>query len=175
MPGSAASPAAVRRTPRPARSSRRTPRSRSSLRICWLIADDVRCESRAAAPTDPVRAMASRLRRAGRSPASIISGSYVTGKKISLYLTVEARQTRRPRRPSHGVIAARQGVGGAHGADAALGADPAPHRPPPDPRGDLAPGLPGPARDEGAGAHARAHLRDPRPHHPDHRAPVAAV
>src|ERR1700730_17299750 len=98
MPGSAASPAAVSRTPRPARSRSFTSRCRSSLRICWLIAGEGRGCWRAAAPTDPLRAIASRLSRAGSRVASIISEAYVTGKNISLYLTVGSRHTRRPRR-----------------------------------------------------------------------------
>jgi hypothetical protein len=40
--GTMASPAAVRRTPRPARSSNFTPICPSSRRICWLIAEEVR-------------------------------------------------------------------------------------------------------------------------------------
>src|SRR5213594_1855420 len=69
----------------------------------------------------------------------------------------------------HGTHAARQGVGRAHGPDAAVRPDPAPDRPPPRPRGDDAAGLPDAQGAETSGAHAGAHLRDARPHHPDRR------
>src|SRR5207249_6373688 len=68
---------------------------------------------------------------------------------------------------SHGTHAARQGVGGAHGPDAAVRPDPAPDRPPPHPRGDDAAGLPDAQGAEAEGPHARAHVRHARPHHPD--------
>src|SRR5438093_11856674 len=42
---------------------------------------------------------------------------------------------------AHGTHAAGQGVGHAHGPDATVRPDPAPDRPPPDPRGDDAAGL----------------------------------
>src|SRR5258708_6677551 len=61
-------------------------RCRLRWRVCWLIGEEVRWCSRAAAPTEPLRATVSRLSRAGRRAASIISRSYGTGKKISLYL-----------------------------------------------------------------------------------------
>src|SRR5881397_1862757 len=67
----------------------------------------------------------------------------------------------------HGTHAARQGVGRAHGPDAAVRPDPAPDRPPPDPRGDDAAGLPDAEGAEAQGAHARADVRHARSHHPD--------
>ncbi len=47
------SAAGVRRTPRPWGSSRSTPRSRASWRICWEAAEGVKCRARAAAVTVP--------------------------------------------------------------------------------------------------------------------------
>ena len=72
----------------------------------------------------------------------------------------------RRRRSRHGTHAARQGVGSAHGPDAAVRPDPAPDRPAPHPRGDDAAGLPDAEGAEAQGAHARAHLRHARSHHP---------
>src|SRR5262245_16433030 len=93
--GSAASPAGVRRTPRPARSRRFTPKCVSTRAVCWLLADEVRWCCRAAAPTEPLRATLTRLRRAGKRLASIIRGAYPTVQEISLYLTVAPGDTRR--------------------------------------------------------------------------------
>ena len=69
----------------------------------------------------------------------------------------------------HGTHAARQGVGRAHGPDAAVRPDPAADRPPPHPRGDDAAGLPDAEGRQAQGADARAHLRHARPHHPHDR------
>src|SRR5260370_33171336 len=174
MPGRAASPVAVSRTPRPARSSSLTSRWRSSLRICWLIAEEVRWCRRAAAPTDPLRAMASRLSRAGRRAASIIQVSLRDREEDFTILTGWTAAYSAATEDANAVITARQGLGRSHGPDAALGIDAAPDRAPPDPRGHLAAGVPGAARAPGAGADAGPNLRDPRPHHPHHR-PAAAV
>src|SRR5262249_48220222 len=48
------------------------PKCDSIFRICWLTADDVMCRWRAAAPTEPVRATARSVSRAGKRPASIM-------------------------------------------------------------------------------------------------------
>src|SRR6185436_13730528 len=73
--GSAASPVAVSRTPRPARSSSVIPKCASSRRICWLTAEEVMWRCRAAAATEPVRATASSVSSAGNRPASIMKRS----------------------------------------------------------------------------------------------------
>src|SRR5713226_6393192 len=73
--GSAASPVAVRRTPRPARSKSLMSKWVSSRRICWLTAEEVMWRWRAAAPTEPVRTTASSVSRAGKRAALIMKRS----------------------------------------------------------------------------------------------------
>src|SRR5215831_16999257 len=51
------------------------PKCVSSFLICWLTADDVMRRWRAAAPTEPVRATARSVSRAGKSPASTMKQS----------------------------------------------------------------------------------------------------
>src|SRR5262249_28154330 len=77
----AVSPAAVRRTPRPARSRNLIPKWVSSRRICWLTAEEVMCRWRAAAPTEPVRATASKVSSAGKRAASIMKPILTFGVK----------------------------------------------------------------------------------------------
>src|SRR5215467_8508716 len=132
---------------------------------------------RAAAPTEPVRATASKVSSAGNSAASTMKQSLtfptepftgLHGRPEAAYaLVARARSSRR--RSSHGQDAARQSVGRAHRPDLAVRADPAPDRPAPDPRGDDATGISDAPRLEAQGADARAHVRHARPHHPDNR------
>src|SRR5262249_42808907 len=51
------------------------PKCVSSFLICWLTADEVMRRWRAAAPTEPVRATARSVSRAGKSPASTMKQS----------------------------------------------------------------------------------------------------
>src|SRR5262245_57153703 len=112
---------------------------------------------RAAPATEPVRTTARRVSMAGKSAALIINlilsfdskcftrlhnadaaGCFRAGLSGDRF-ALDDRSARGG--VSHGTHAARQGLGGAHGADAPVRADPAPDRPPPDPRGDHAAGL----------------------------------
>src|SRR5262245_41223095 len=156
--GKAASPAAVRRTPRPARSKSLMSKWVSSRRICWLTADEVMFCWRAAAPTEPVRATAKSVSSAGKSAALIIKGSLPFRPERFTGLHDRPQAACAARRSFNGTHAVRQGVGDAHGPDAAVRPDPAPDRPASDPRGDDAAGLPDAAGLEADGADARAHL-----------------
>ena len=131
---------------------------------------------RAAAPTEPVRATASKVSSAGKRLASII--------KLSLTLRSESftglnggRAARQPetrghrlsgRRSVHGSDAARQGLGRAHRPDAAVRPDPALHRPAPHPRGDHAAGL----RDAEASSGSRCACPSARSRTLDHIIPT---
>src|SRR5438093_3416920 len=95
--------------------------------------------------------------------------AYHSVQNVSLDYTVGLRQHTRAEEEPHGTHAARQGLGSSHGPDAAVGPDAAPDRPASNPRGDDAAGLPDAEGRQAQGAHARAHLRHPRPHHPDDR------
>src|SRR5215471_10264391 len=135
------------------------PKCDSRRRICWLTAEDVTWRWRAAAPTEPVRATASSVSRAGKRAASTMKRILSFGAERFTGLHDRDAAACASRRDHHGTHAIRQGVGGAHGADPAVRPDAAPDRSAPDPRGDDPPGLPDAQGREPQGADARAHLR----------------
>src|SRR6185369_17908149 len=98
---------------RPARSKNLIPKCVSSRRICWLTADDVMCRCRAAAPTEPVRATASRVSRAGNRAASIMKPSlpFDSQRLTGLHDHPPPGYGAQHKEESHGTYAARQGVG----------------------------------------------------------------
>src|SRR4029078_10304026 len=143
-----------------------------------LPADDVKWRCRAAPATEPVRATARSVSRAGNRAALIMKQilTFASERFTGLHDESGAAWTARdpppaprgrptpPRKdeePFHGAHAARRGVGSAHGEDAAVRADPAPDRSPPHPRGHDPAGLPVAGGREGEGPYALAHLRHP--------------
>src|SRR6185436_12429841 len=128
---------------------------------------------RAAAPTEPVRATASSVSSAGNRAALImkLSLTFTPERFTGLHSGAGARYALASltQEETHGTDAARQGVGGAFGPDAAVRPDPAADRPAPHPRGDDAAGLPDAEGRQAEGADARADLRHAGSHHPHDR------